>query len=340
MYGFGLAASGNGGGGNGGGRRGGGHKGGGGGHHPQPGHDPGGQGRGGGTGNGGNGGNGGNNPPPPVEPTMDQGAFDAMMALLDQYGLGSLAGKLKDLILSGVTDQASLMLALQQTDEWKQRFAGNEMLRQAGLPMLSIPEYLSVERSYAQIMKNYGLPDGFYDEPADFAKFIGNSVSANELQQRVQIYADITKREDPAVVAQLKSMGLSQGDILANAMDPSRAMPLIQQKYQTALIGAAARRSGVVGDNGYLSHLADLGISEQQAAQGYGTIGEGLHTMETLGQVYGDQFTQRDFESEVFEGNGTSAQKRKKLASRERAAFDGKSGVGQGSLTQQTGGSY
>lgn len=276
----------------------------------------------------------------PLPPEFDQGAFDAMMALLQQYGLESLAGVLRDLILDGITDQASIMLALQQTQEWKTRFAGNEMLAANGLPMLSVAEYLAVERSYAQILKNYGLPTGFYDDPSDFAKWIGNSVSANELSQRAQIYADIAKREDPAVKDQLQSMGLSEGDIIAYTMDPSRAMPLIQRKWDTAKIGAAARRNGVIGDNEYLGHLADIGVSEQQAAQGYGIIGEGLHTLESLGDIYGIDYEQRDFETEVFEQNSAGAKKRKKLASRERANFSGNSGVGQGSLTQPTGGSY
>lgn len=280
-------------------------------------------------------------PPPGADPSLfDQGAFDAMMLLLEQYGLGSLAGVLQDLILDGITDQASLMLALQQTQEWKDRFAGNEMLAQQGLPMLSVGEYLAVERSYAQILKNYGLPEGFYDDPSDFAKWIGNSVSANELNQRATMYSDLAKREDPAVVEQLRSMGLSEGDILAHLMDPSRAMPLLQKKYQTTLIGAAARRQGLVGDNEYLGHLADLGVTEERAIQGYGVIGENLGDMGRLGDIYDEDYTQRDFESEVFEQSGTSAKKRKRLASRERATFSGSSGVGRGSLTGDTSGSY
>ncbi|MGZ6788334.1 MAG: hypothetical protein ACXVGQ_00115 [Mycobacteriaceae bacterium] len=284
-----------------------------------------------------------NTPPSTADPgnMFNQSAYDAMMLLLDQYGLGDLAGTLKDLIKNGITDSASIQLALQQTDAWKKRFAGNEILRKKGLPVLSVGEYLSVERSYAQILNNYGLPKGFYDGPEDFAKFIGNSVSANELQQRAQIYSDISKRDtDPAVLAQLKALGLSEGDILAHTMDPTRAMPLLQRKYQQVILGAAARRAGSETDNKYLGHLADIGVSEQQAAQGYGTIAENLATMQTLGNVYHDKYTQRDFENEVFDQSGTAANKRKRLASQERASFSGSSGVGQGSLVKRTGGSY
>lgn len=269
-----------------------------------------------------------------------QGAFDILKGMLDQYGLGSLTGVLSDLILKGITDQNQISLQLQQTDAWKTRFAGNEALRQKGLPVLDVAQYLSVEQSYAQVMKNYGLPAGFYDDPHDFATFIGNSVSANELQQRAQMYADVARREDPALTDQLSAMGLSQGDILAYMMDPNRALPLIQQKYQTALIGGAARRAGVTPDTAYAQHLADLGISEQQAAQGYGQIAQELPTDQRLGQIYNDSIAQSDLESETFDGNGAVTAKKKRLASQERAAFSGSSGVGQGSLSRNTSGSF
>lgn len=270
---------------------------------------------------------------------FNQGAFDAMYALLNEFGLSSLGDFLRDLILDGTTDSASLMLALQQTNEWKTRFAGNEMLRQSGLGVLSPAEYLAVERSYAQVMRNYGLPSGFYDDPSDFAQWIGRSVSAAELQQRVSAYADIAKREDPAIRQQLQSMGLTQGDFLAYVMDPNRAAPLIMRQYQTALLGGAARRAGVSDlNNDYLGHLSDIGISEQQAAQGYGAIGASQDEARTLSKVYGIEYGLRDMEAEVFENSAGASTKRRRLASQERASFSGSSGVG--ALSGDSAGSY
>lgn len=289
--------------------------------------------------------------PPIVDPTpapssgsvftqTQQSAFDILKGMLDQYGLSSLAGTLTNIILSGVTDQNEISLKLQSTDEWKTRFAGNEMLRQKGLAVLDVAQYLSVEQSYAQVMKNYGLPQGFYDDPADFAKFIGNSVSANEIQQRAQMYSDLAKREDPAVKAQLQAMGLSDGDLIAYYMDPSRAQPLLAQKYQTTLIGAAARRAGITPDTAYATHLADIGVSEQQASQGYGQIAADLNPAQRLGDIYNDQISQTDLETETFDGNAAVTQKKKRLASQERAAFSGSAGVGQGSLGRNSSGTY
>lgn len=267
-----------------------------------------------------------------------QSAYDLMFMTLQQWGLESLGGVLKDLIQGGITDSASLTLALQGTQEWKLRFAGNEQLKAQGLGVLSPAEYLALERSYAQIMRNYGLPPGFYDDPSDYAGFIGKNLSPSELQTRVQAYADLANREDPETVAQLNSMGLSRGDLLAYMIDPDRATPLIEQTYKTALLGGAARRAGVAADNAYLGELAAQGVTEQQAAQGYGLIAGSLATAEALGAIYGEDYGVDDLESEIFQNNGQAANRRKRLASQERAAFSGSAGVGN--LTRNDAGSY
>lgn len=277
-------------------------------------------------------------PTTPPESTEQQSAWAYMQSLLDQVGLGSLGPVVQGLIAGGMTDSNQLQLELQQTPEWKQRFAGNEALKQAGLGVLSVGEYLSTERTYAQIMRNFGLPEGFYDDPSDFAKYIGNSVSPNELQQRVTAWADLANREDPAIKAQLRAMGISDGALTAYMMDPERAAPLIQKTYQSALIGGAARRQGL--DASGIGSLVDMGITEREAMAGFGVISENLADAQRIGSIYGEDVSQRDLEAETFGNDGNAIKKRKRLASRERAAFQGSSGVGQGSLSRRDSGSY
>jgi hypothetical protein len=121
-------------------------------------------------------------------------------------------------------------------------------------------------------------------------------------------------------------------------MDPTRANPLIQQKYKTAILGSAARRAGITADNGYLGELAARGVTEEQASQGYGLIAGSLADANTLAKVYGENYGQRDMEAEVFSNDANAGKKRKRLASQERAAFSGSAGVGK--LTQNSAGSY
>jgi hypothetical protein len=267
-------------------------------------------------------------------------AFSLMSGLLDQYGLNELASDLRRMIEQGITDEASITLTLQGTDAWKQRFAGNEMLRSKGLRVLTPKEYIDTEIAIAAAMQQYGLPEDFYNQKSDFAQWIGNNVSAAELNERLQSWSDLAHRQDPAVTAQLQAMGMTHGDLMAFMMDPDRANPLIQKKYKSTLIGASARRAGLTTSIEYADKLAGMGITEEQAQAGYAAISEGLPTLDKLGDIYGQDYNQTDFEAEVFEGNGEATKKRKRLASQERAAFSGSSGVAAGSLRESTAGLF
>lgn len=271
----------------------------------------------------------------------ERSAFDYFMSLLESYGLsgfGEIAKVVRKAIIDGITDPSQLDLLVRDTDAWRTRFAGNEELKNNGGNVLSVAEYLSVENSMRQVMAQAGLPQGFYDDPSDFSKFIGGSVSAAELQGRVTDAVDLMNRHDSAIADQLTSMGLSKGDLLAYYLDPKRALPILQTKYQTTLIGAAARRAGVTADNEYAQHLAELGVSEDQAVQGYGQVAQITPDLQSLGDIYGEDYQQSDAEKEIFEGG--SGATRRRLSSRERGSFSGSSGTGQSSLGKPSTGSY
>lgn len=270
-----------------------------------------------------------------------QNAFDYFMAILKSYGLdgfGEIAKVVRKAIIDGITDPSQLDLLVRDTSAWHQRFAGNDLLTNSGGNALSVAEYLSVENSMRQVMSQAGLPQGFYDDPSDFAKFIGGSVSAAELQGRVTDAVDLMNRHDAAITDQLASMGLSKGDLLAYYLDPKRAMPILQTKYQTTLIGAAARRAGATTSNDYAQQLAELGVTEGQAIQGYGQVAEITPALKQLGDVYGQDYTQSDAEAEIFQGG--SGAKRRRLSGAEQGSFSGSSGTSQSSLGRSSSGSY
>lgn len=252
-------------------------------------------------------------------------AASALVQLFRQYGLESLAPKIVEYVRNGYGSD-TIALLLQDTPEWKRRFAGNEARRKAGLPILSPSEYLATENSYRQIMAQYGMPKGFYDSHADLAGFIGRDISASELQGRVQLASQFANSQDPATKESLRRLyGLGPGDLAAWALDPAKASPILERQAKAAQAGAAAIRHGVGVSKSYAEHLADLGITSDQAEQGYAQISQMLPTYEDLGRIYGQGYTQRTAEAEVFEGNATATNRRKSLASQERAAFSGSS---------------
>lgn len=249
----------------------------------------------------------------------------ALIQLFQQFGLGSLASQIINMAKQGLSED-SIYLELQQTKEWKARFAGNYDRERAGLGMLSPSEYLATERAYAAVLQQYGLPKGFWDDPSDFSKWIGRNVSPGEIESRARIVSGWINSADNALAKTLRdTFGYSNGDLVAMSLDPSRALPLLERTQRAISAATAATRQGLTADRGYAEHLADLGVTQEQAEQGYGMIAENLEPLTELGDIYGITYSQRDLEQDVFEQIGAAKDKRKKLASQERAAFGGSS---------------
>lgn len=259
-----------------------------------------------------------------------QSAYDMLRQMFESYGLPSspdILDVLKESAISG-DSEAIIQSRLQETTSWKQRFAGNEKRRAAGLNVLSVAEYLAQENQYATILRNAGVPSGFYDDPSDFAEFIGNSISPAEIQDRVNLASDIVNREDPAVVSELQRRGLTQGQVIAHALDPERAAPLIKRDLNATLIGAAATRAGVDTGIDFANRLAERGINEREAAQGFAQVAEFTQGVGKLGRIYGSDYGVQQATGEVFDGDAEAARQRRRLAQQERSAFGGSSNYG------------
>jgi hypothetical protein len=262
-------------------------------------------------------------------------AAAALIALFKQYGLESLAGQIVSMIQAGEAAD-TITLRLQETPEYKQRFAGNEARRAKGLPVLSPAEYISTERSYRQIMAGSGLPIGFYDTPADFQSFLENDIAPTELKARVdQAFIAMDSFDKPTL--DYFRQHYTTGEIAAFFLDPNKAQPLIDQAFRSSQIGGAAARNGVGGVDA--ERLAKLGVTGQQADQGFAQIGQELPTLTKLNDIYGGDYAQQDLVQEVFQGDAAASTKRRKLQSQERAAFSGQSGTGKTSLQQSGSGS-
>jgi len=256
--------------------------------------------------------------------TADRSAANALHSLFASFGLSSLSGKILSYIKAG--DNAdTIMLQLQDTSEWKSRFAGNELRKKNHMDVLSPAAYLATESSYRQIMRQQGMPSGFYDSPSDFAGYIGKDVSPQEIQTRATMYTDYANRQtDFATKQAMAQNGLGMGDLAAYFMDKDRAVPLLQKKVAQINIQTAANRQGLGIDNNRAAYLASIGINSATAEQGYANIGKMLPEMKNLSNVYGIGYDQTAAESEVF-GGARSGINGQKLRSQERATFNGSS---------------
>jgi len=256
----------------------------------------------------------------------------AVLALFTSYGLASLAPVIMSYIKNGYSaDTASIML--QDTTQYKTRFAGNAARIAKGLSVLSPAEYLATEKSYGQIMSKYGLPAGFHDQTSDYQKFIEADVSPVELDQRAQGASDFVNRNDPQSLAYFKQY-YSTGDMIAYALDPQRAAPLVGKAYEASLIGGAAATQGLGVSKLVSENLAGRGITADQASQGFGIVSADQKAANQLSNIYGGgPLTQQDLIDSTFKSDAAATQRKNKLASQERANFGGSGGAGSTALS-------
>lgn len=270
---------------------------------------------------------------------------DYFVTILRGWGLESLAPKVIDFVNQGFIGD-TILLKLQDTPEYKTRFSGNEARIKAGLAPVDPQTYLGLENSYRSILRNAGVPEGFYDNPDDFSNFIANDVAPNELKQRTDIAELSLNDADPYFTNSLQSMyGISKGDMIAYVLDPKRALPFINKRVQAAQIGAEASRQGINLGVQPLETLAGLGVTQQQARQGFEQVSQILPEAQRLSQI--SSMTKTPFNAEqvttaVLGGEGSAAYKKslQDLSKEEQARFAGQAGVGRGSLSRGTAGQF
>lgn len=289
----------------------------------------------------------GTNTTNPTPPSLDQmvaalsgperDAYTALNDLFSSYGLSSLAPTILQFVQQGYS-QDTISIMLQSTPQYEQRFAGNQIRLNNGLSVLSPADYMSLEASYYQILQSSGLPSSFYNNPSDWTNWIGNDVSPTEVQARVSMAQQATLTAPPDLVQALGKMGVPTGSLVAYFLDDTKALPIIQQQFNAAQIGAAALRNGLAMDPARATTFANMGITVSQANAAYQQIGQTLPTLDELGSIYSfsggwkHPYTQTTAENNLLMGNAQAALQTQKLEDTEKAAFSGTGGVGQQAL--------
>jgi hypothetical protein len=290
-----------------------------------------------------------------------ESAYALLFEQFSQYGLGALVEPLKGLIVEGLSP-AEFTLRLRDTDAYKKRFAANAARINKGLRALSEAEYIGLEDQYQSIMRNYGLPASYYTRgdmgrQEGFEKFIGGDVSAAELEDRIQTAQNRVINAAPEVAASLRSFypDITDGDILAYALDPDKALTEIRRKVTAAEIGGAATMAGlnritpdmtpeqIAAIRGRAEELGRYGVTAQAARQGFQTVAEVAPRGGQLAAFYKETpYTQATAEQEVFGLTGATeaAKQRKKLTQLEQASFAGSAGITGGALARERAGSF
>jgi hypothetical protein len=283
-----------------------------------------------------------------------ESAYNLLFNEFDRYGLGSLVTPLKKYIEEGISD-AEFTIRLRNEPAYKKRFAANESRIQKGLRALSEAEYIGLEDQYQDVMKRYGMPETYYAQEKDpitgvtlqpgFEKFIAGDVSPVELEDRVQTAYDRVINANPQITQTLKEFypEISNGDILAYALDPQNAINNIKRKVTALEIGAAATGEKLATGRTRAEELAAMGVTGQQYRQAAPTIAEAAKIGTRLSDIYKEaQYGQAQAEAELLDiaGAGEASTRRKKLTALETAQFSGQTGMTQGALGRERAGQF
>jgi hypothetical protein len=265
---------------------------------------------------------------------------------LTNWGLGTLIEDSLKFVDQGFTDDV-VVLKLQETPAWKQRFAANEQRKTKGLDIIDPATYLQLESDYQSAMRAIGLPQGFYDSTSDFTNLIAADLSPAEFNARLNAAAQVVEGADPLFKQELKRFyGLSDGDMIAYSLDPEKALPLIERKVQTVQFGAEATRAGISVGLGTAEQFGGtMGVSQEQARAGFqqvASLSPDVQRLSSFSRQVQTPVTQEDIISFQFGGEGAAQTKKniEALAQEEMSRFAKQSGVRAGSLAKRQVGQF
>jgi hypothetical protein len=283
-------------------------------------------------------------------PTKTQiDSIAAIKSLLSSYGIGDLTESITNAVIKGYTTD-TIQLIMQDPNStdplavaFQMRFPANKARAAAGKSVLSPAEYLRAERSYTEVLKSYGVSNLASKEK--LSQFISNDISATEVADRVGIAINRVQNADAdtkKALAEYYPM-LNQADIVGAVLDPTEGLPALQRKIQIAEIGGAALAQGIKTSEGKTnilmgaSALADLGVTQAKAREGFQQVAELAPRGEFLSQISpGENYGQLQAEQEAFQGLASAKRARVSLTEQEKARFSGASGVSKASLASQT----
>lgn len=289
--------------------------------------------------NGGSGGGDGDKSPfkDPISKD-DRDAFAELRAIFESYGLGDLAATLQKLMKEGRSANEALVLLKYDKDynqAYTARFSGNAERISKGLNALSEAEYISNENAYAETLRAYGLNNMLSIDrkvnEKQFAKYMANDMSSTEFNDRISTVMDKVVNADPTVMAQFKKYygGITNNDLVTYFLTDGETLPILKQKAAAAGIGAEGSKQGFNTDATRAMEFSRAGLTIAQARTGYNEIGEALPLTSKLGDIYKEDkitYGQTEAENEFLLDNAKAKLNRNRLASKERANFEGSSG--------------
>jgi hypothetical protein len=268
-------------------------------------------------------------------------AFALVQDTMRSYGftddeLKSLTSFIESQIIDPNIGPNMAILNMRNLDVYKNRFAGNTALLKAGKNALSEYDYLQQENAYDEYFNAYGVSN--LSTRAQKATLIGNSVSALEVDKRLNLAVKRVKNSDPEILKQLKAYypSITDKDLVSYFLNPEATRIDLERKVTASEISSAAVGQGFKSTGLSALELADYGVDRATALEGYANVAGVLPEASKLGDIYGEtgiKYDQMAGEEEFLKASDAAKRKRNVLASKERANFEGNAGNAPGAYS-------
>lgn len=262
-----------------------------------------------------------------------QSAKATLKDTLDSFGLGSLTDWGYGEVAAGKSSQ-EILQDLRQTDQYKQRFQANVIRQKNGLDPLPESTILSLENSYSQLSRQYGLPAELYSTPEHFAQAIAGDVSPVEYEQRLRDGYDQVA-QNPATAAAFRQMYGVDGDtaLAMYFMDSERALPLLMRQEQAGTLGGVASKFGLSLTRDRAEQLIQGGATVANAPSAFASLTKIAPVFDETVTEHKDLTAQGEGLDSVFNQGGTGATDIQRRLDERQAAMGG----GGGALLGQAG---
>lgn len=263
-----------------------------------------------------------------------QTGLDIVRSILIQYGLPSSMADAAWAQYTGSSfyGQAGMEDSLNQefyqwlrgTQEYRAVYPVIDQLNANGKP-ISEADYLAYTRDIQQKVKQYGLPEGAFDNPQFIGRMLLADVSASEADERIARASSAVYALPESVKASFLAQGATNGDLVASWLNPDDSLAAIEQRLAKANVLGAATDQGVAVDDAQAARLAAQGVDYASASQGLASaaarrgLASGLGAAETISQsktvdaVFGDAGASEaldrvtDARNKRFRGQGGAA---------------------------------
>lgn len=280
---------------------------------------------------------------------VDRNAFTMLANYLNSIGLGSLfsytngqpSGWLWEQVKEGIVSEEALQMALEQTPEFRQRFAvlfemRDNAIRSGGGYVPTVAEVVEYEESFFRTMAAAGLPSWFYDDLGDAHNALRSNLSVSQIADRIEAGYSAVQAMPDEVRNVFDEFYGPQGDqaLLAAVLDPEKTMNEIDRAVRTAQVGGYLRQQGFDVNRGRAETFAAPKMSESEIRQRSEQAGQLRPlTQETIGE----SATNLTEESAVAAAFGTNAEDQQLLEARLTRRQLGQRSTSGGAITGQSG---